>query len=94
MTLLGMLVAVPLAAWEGWAVSILWGWFVVPLGVPSLSVWSAAGLALVAALLTHQWKRPSDDDDADAMLAWRITVGLILPPWCLGFGWIFHAFAT
>lgn len=51
--LLGGLAAIVLtlvwgAAWGGFTLSVLWGWFVVPLfGLPALSIAQAFGLALV-----------------------------------------------
>ena len=39
------------AAWAGFTVSVLWGWFVVPIfGLPALTVAQAYGLALVIRL--------------------------------------------
>lgn len=36
------------AAWSGFTLSVLWGWFVVPMfGLPALSVAQAYGIALV-----------------------------------------------
>jgi len=32
----------------------LWGWFIVPLGAPSVGMVMAMGIALVASLLAHQ----------------------------------------
>ena len=36
----------------GWVIQYLWLWFVVPLGVPLVSIPQALGLTLVAAALT------------------------------------------
>jgi hypothetical protein len=41
------------ALWYGFATEILWSWFVVPLGAPSISIAQAVGLALVVGLFTH-----------------------------------------
>ena len=47
-----VLLALPLAMlyalYAGWAVSVLWGWFVVPLGPPAIGVMHAAGLLFTA----------------------------------------------
>lgn len=34
-------------AYQGWALAVLWSWFIVPLGAPKIGVVHAAGLALV-----------------------------------------------
>ena len=39
--------------WGGFALAKLWGWFVVPLGVPSIIWWQAAGLITTFALLSQ-----------------------------------------
>jgi len=48
---LGVLFSVLYIAYEGWAISILWKWFVCPLGFKSISVLHAAGLSCTFNLL-------------------------------------------
>ena len=44
-----------LSLFQGYVVSVLWGWFIVPVfGVPALSIVPAIGIALVVTYLTHQ----------------------------------------
>lgn len=68
----GAVIAIPvlvpviggLLVWRGYVLSILWGWFVVPMGVMPLSAAHAAGLCLGYAFmggyreskLEHPWK--------------------------------------
>jgi hypothetical protein len=49
---LALLSILPLAAWKGFVLTRLWTWFVVPLGMPGLSVWHAAGLGVLVGWLT------------------------------------------
>lgn len=50
------------AAWGGYVLTILWGWFVTPqFNLPALSIPVAIGLDLVAGLLTHQYVPRSSD---------------------------------
>lgn len=50
-----LLLATPFSmVWSGWVLSVLWGWFVVPLGLPPLALWAACGVRLVTGSLTHQ----------------------------------------
>jgi len=44
--MVGLALIVACALWGGFAASVLWGWFVVPLGVPEVSVLHAMGLTL------------------------------------------------
>jgi hypothetical protein len=32
---------------EGWVLSILWGWFITPLGFPIISIWHGVGISLM-----------------------------------------------
>jgi hypothetical protein len=47
----------PSSLLDGWVLSNLWRWFVLPLfpAAPHLGVLAATGLALVIAYATHQW---------------------------------------
>lgn len=52
MTALALLLAmVPIQALQGWVLSVLWAWFLVPLGLTPLPVVSAIGLSMIAHLL-------------------------------------------
>jgi hypothetical protein len=43
------------AMFNGYALSVLWGWFIVPtFNLPPLSVAPAIGVAMVVSYLTHQ----------------------------------------
>lgn len=39
---------------EGLILTVLWDWFIVPLGIAGISIPVAIGIALIAGLLTHQ----------------------------------------
>ena len=40
---------------NGYALSVLWGWFVVPVfGLPQISIVPAIGIAIVVSYLTYQ----------------------------------------
>ena len=61
---------------NGWALSILWGWFMEGLfDAPPLTIAAAAGLSLVVVYLTHP-KPPKDEDDDFAQ---RITYTFLKP---------------
>lgn len=80
---------------NGWALSIIWGWFVVPLfGLPSLSVPAAIGLALTLNLFVrpeYDEKRYQNSDLAEITGA-LIGKGLLGPLVVLGLGWIVKQF--
>lgn len=95
LALVELALVLPLAAWWGFAVSTLWRWFVVPLGVVQIGIWGAAGLAMLVRLMTVDTtllSRSSDDSTFESFMI-QTGLGLILPALCLGFGAIYHALA-
>lgn len=72
----------------GWAGMTLWGWFVVPLGLPAIGLWHALGLSLLVQLVTV--KRPAnrkgDDNDLRYHLG-SLFYAVCLPLAALGMGW-------
>lgn len=75
------------AAWEGFALSVLWGWFIVPLGAPKITVPLAIGLALVVGMLAHQHAKDDDREWSDLL-----AHAIVKPPLFLLMGWIVRGF--
>ena len=75
---------------NGWAVSVLWGWFVVPIfSVEPLSVLQACGLALVASILTHQTKETNKESKSTSALVVEVlAVSVLSPLFIVFFGWL------
>ena len=90
-TLLTLVVAVPLAAWAGFVLSVVWAWFIVPLGVPAVGMWHAAGIKLTVGWLT-QTISPDDRRSSGEKFTSVLVLGTLLPPIVLGLGALFHAF--
>lgn len=81
------------ALWFGLSLSILWGWFVVPLfGLPSIGVAQSYGLILVLRLMTinASIKKESETKTADL-----IARSILTPPFSAGVficvGWLVKA---
>jgi hypothetical protein len=71
---------------DGWVLKTLWTWFLVPLfPVRALLISEAIGVALVAALLTHQFSK-QEEGDFGKRLAWSMTA----PALFLFTGWCVH----
>jgi hypothetical protein len=88
--LIGIVGLVLLAmVWRGFVLSILWGWFMVPLGLPNISVALAIGIAGVVGMLTHQIQVSKDEEDG----AKKFLAAFMIPLFALGVGWIVHQFA-
>ncbi len=80
---------------RGYALSVLWGWFMVPtLGLPHLSVVQAIGIAMVVSFLTH--KDTSDlqkkEEGTGAAIARGVVLVVLYPLIALGFGWVVHQY--
>ena len=91
MFLFTLVIAVPLLVlWQGLAVSTLWGWFLVPIGAPGLSVVAAAGVCLIASAMRMRHNK-SADTSAERYEA--IATAVIVPVVALAIGWIIKTFA-
>lgn len=76
---------------NGWVLSILWGWFIVPIfELPSLPIAEAIGFATIVTFLT----RHSTKTDGDKVSGWiNVAVQLTIPPLAyLAFGYVVHLF--
>ena len=102
------LLLLPLAIYRGWALSILWGWFMAPLGLPSLTMVQCIGIALVIGFLTPSLSlssyigKPVDSKGKEVGTSrmkfspqWGASLGtaLVSPIGAVFFGWlILHFF--
>lgn len=78
---------------QGWVLSILWRWFMVPtLGLPALSVAQAIGIALVVGMLTHQSHHSSEDEDEKIVKVVRLIDPFLTPFVILLIGWVVHQY--
>jgi hypothetical protein len=62
---------------NGFMLSYLWEWFVVPLGVRSIRIAQAIGLAMIVSMLTYKHQEPKEDEDALSKLIASMTVKLV-----------------
>jgi hypothetical protein len=84
---------VTMAVMRGWVLSIMWDWFIVPLGVAALSIPAAIGVALVVGLLTHSSSGSNSTEKGELSDRAGRLVGLILSPLLiLGMGAIVKRF--
>lgn len=80
-------------AWMGYTLSVLWGWFVVPMfGLPQLSIAAAYGIILIARAVQ---KMPSVEKDK-VNLGKKLAEDFIRAPLICGLflliGWITKAY--
>jgi len=89
--LISVLLAVG-ALLNGWALTLLWSWFVVPTfpDLPVLSLGQAIGLGMIISFLTYQYidAEPSKEDNS----AFKAVAATILRPIIyVLFGYIIHS---
>lgn len=79
---------------NGWALTKLWVWFVVPVfHLPVLNIPQAIGIALVIGYLTMPTsKTEKDDDEYWLVLVKAIALTTFKPLFCLAVGAIVRAF--
>lgn len=90
-----LLLAQPLfAVWEGYAISVLWGWFVVPVfHAPPLHLAQAIGLDLVVSVF--RWTVPSKadyDEPLSSSAPRTLSFRLLTPGIALLFGAVVRCF--
>ena len=74
--------------WSGYVLSVLWRWFMVPgLGLPSLSVGYAIGVAMVISYLTRQDIPEKEGESWQEKLVRGVAVAALKPAIALLFGW-------
>lgn len=79
--LLGVNTAYPL--------SVLWGWFLVPLGAPALSLAQTMGVVLVVGVFKGVSQTHSERSTSDKVTDF---IGALTYPWfALGIGWVIKA---
>jgi hypothetical protein len=93
---LGTPVLVALACiWNGYALSIIWGWFVVPyFNLPPLSIPLAIGVTLVVSVLSNHRTGIEAEKEMEPGKKISILLGRIIlrPALVLLFGWIVTKF--
>lgn len=80
---------------NGFVLSVLWGWFVIPLfEVPSLTIAQAVGFSMVVSFLTYQYN-DSDKKEEKSLterIVYLILLAIMRPALVLVTGYIVHLF--
>ena len=90
---LGLFVLIVVAALVGaiiggYVLSVMWGWFVVPLfNLPPLSIPYAIGINLIVSFLTQPNYKSSDKEKPSKVIA-EMLMACFAPLMYLGMGWI------
>ena len=96
-----------LTVYNGWILSIVWSWFMVPLGLPTLSIAHGIGVICVMVLLfpgLHQlvreipnkidkWKEQGLNAKERMVKIWlTLPIVILAPIWTLLIAYIAHLF--
>ena len=84
--LLFVVVAFVLALFTGFTVSVLWGWFVVPLGVAQIGFAHAYGISLIGSVLMSTRGINMAGDGTNGWMT--AAVGILINLLALLFGWV------
>lgn len=84
---------------NGWALSTLWGWFIVPLfGLPALSIPYALGISTIAGFLlpanntSKSDNKSNGDKELSTLFAELIALVVLRPAFAVLMGWIILQF--
>ncbi len=77
---------------NGYVLSILWVWFIVPLGLPVISVAHSIGIAMVTNWLTYQYQTNKKEEDNSKALTELAILFIVRPLAVLGIGYIVKQF--
>lgn len=82
---------------RGWAISTLWGWFLVPIGAPAIGINTAIGIAVIIGLFTHHLVHDvvkiGDKRSAADLFSTVVSRTVGAPLMALLVGWIVLLFA-
>jgi hypothetical protein len=82
-------VITPVAIVHGYIISVLWGWFLVPLWVPAINVAHAIG---ITALIGGAGIVKAADKIEGRVMAWAFEKIVVTPAILLGIGWVAKQF--
>lgn len=74
---------------NGWALSVLWGWFIVPIfKLPTLTIIQAIGVAMVASFLTKTYSTSDKSKSLEDRITDLIGSTIIAPVLAIMLGWL------
>lgn len=86
-----LVLAIPLSMLRGWAMMMLWGWFIVPtFHLAPLTLVPAMGISLFVSLITLSSPESEDKRSPTERTGMIIGVNLFVPLILVGAGWLYH----
>lgn len=75
---------------RGWVLSVIWGWFMVPLGAPAIGIAAAIGVALIGHMVAGSWQ-PTREQTKEEKQADMFRI-FFNPLMTLGIAWVVKQF--
>lgn len=72
---------------RGFILQSLWGWFLVPLGLPPIGIANAIGVAMIVSYLTYSHLKKDSEDGASVFIQPFVNMVIV---W--GVAWVVHLF--
>lgn len=89
-----MVVALPAALWQAFAIQVLWGWFATPIfGIPAPSIFAIAGLWLIPNTLVAPLMRTWENQEGKKKLGTIALYWALGPAILLAGGWFYRIWA-
>lgn len=91
-----ILILVPVGIFmRGWALTMMWGWFVTPFGIQAIGMAHALGLASCIALFhgVSGGSSKSEKSESPAKTCAKLFAAVVVVPLIIvGIGWIIHQY--
>lgn len=86
-----MAMVTPSIIWQGYVLTRLWAWFVVPMGAPHLSLMSAVGASIIVNMFREKASADKETPELKKSLTDHVLQGYVGPLLRLAFGWAAHS---
>lgn len=80
------------AVWGGYVLSILWGWFIVPFGLPNITIAEAVGISIIISSFKASDTRTNKNKSLSTIITESLSTAIISPGVTLALGWVVHLF--
>lgn len=91
-TLIAIFVMIPILMLEqGWVISTLWDWFIVPFGAPQVGIATAIGACLIASIVRLGGYRTHQEATFEESISYLVRV-FFMPLLAVAIGWVVKHF--
>lgn len=102
--IVSVIIGIPMMFYRGFILSTFWGWFLVPLGVRSVSTIEAISISFVLGLIylsstitnveIKEAVAPDDEDNPFGVMVGIYVKQLIIYTIFFGMGWLWHLYSA